>query len=85
MQDARSIINKIKTRDDFIQFLSLLLADLKGQPHYWENNTLESYLEALASWTEDMDGYYINTSQPVPQDVNWKVFADILMAATMYE
>ena len=44
-----------------------------------------NHLEAIESWTDDMEGYYENTNQPIPQNINWKIFADILMAATMYE
>jgi hypothetical protein len=65
--------------------MELLIADLKNNPVYWENRNLESYLEAIADWTEDMEGYYQNTNQPIPNNINWKVFADILIAASMYE
>lgn len=27
-------------------------------------------LESIQSWAEDMDGYYQNTKQEVPQDIN---------------
>lgn len=82
------LINKIetiRTKEDFVGFLELLAQDFRSNPHEWENKSLESYLEAAASWTEDMDGYYRNYNLPVPENVNWKVFADILMAAKMYE
>jgi hypothetical protein len=32
-----------------------------------------------------MEGYYINKNIPIPENVSWKTFADILMGATMYE
>jgi len=32
-----------------------------------------------------MDGYYLNMGQPVPKNIDWKLFANILMAAKMYE
>ena len=69
----------------FISFVELLLSDLKMGSNNWENKTLEQYIEAIASWTKDMDGYYQNNNLPIPQNVNWKVFASILIAATMYE
>ncbi len=76
---------KIESKEDFILFLESHLDNLKNHPNEWENNTLPDYLEALISWTEDMDGYYINNNLPIPKNVNWKVFADILMAAKIYE
>lgn len=78
-------MDTIKTKDDFINFVHSLQDELKAKPTEWENRTLDSYLEAIASWTEDMDNYYVNTGKPVPKDVNWSVFADILKAASMYE
>lgn len=78
-------IQNIRSKEDFIKFIGDLIVDLKTNPNNWENKTLGDYLEALQSWTEDMEGYYINNNLPVPENVSWKIFADILMAATMYE
>jgi len=78
-------IQNIRSKEDFIKFVGDLIVDLKTNPNNWENRNLGDYLEALQSWTEDMEGYYINTNLPVPENVSWKIFADILMAATMYE
>lgn len=58
----------------------------KTNGNNWENKTLDTYLEAIADWTEgDIENYYLNTKQEIPKNINWKVLADILMAATMYE
>ncbi|MEQ9861123.1 hypothetical protein OI450_03590 [Pectobacterium cacticida] len=75
----------ISSKDDLVKLISALAKDFKENPDEWENKDLPSYLEAIASWIEDMDGYYENTNQPIPKDTNWKVFADILMAAKVYE
>ncbi|MEH2922322.1 hypothetical protein ACFFL1_14895 [Samsonia erythrinae] len=75
----------ISSKDDLVKLISALAKDFKENPDEWENKDLSSYLEAVASWIEDMDGYYENTNQPIPKDTNWKVFADILMAAKVYE
>jgi len=75
----------IQTKDDFIGFLQLLVQNIKSHPEEWENKSLDSYLEGIASWTEDMEGYYQNNNLPIPQSVDWKLFANILMAAKMYE
>jgi len=32
-----------------------------------------------------MENYYINTKQEIPKNINWKVLADILYAAKIYE
>jgi len=49
------------------------------------NKTLPEFLEAIVSWTDDMEDYYINNNLPILDNVDWKVFADILLAAKMYE
>jgi hypothetical protein len=78
---------KIKTKDDFVSFVELLLEDLKNSPPEWENNTLESYLDAMGRWTDDMEGYYKNMGiNTIEYDkINWRIFADILLAARVYE
>lgn len=83
--EPAELVNKIKNREDFLVFIEALLKDRIHNASSWENPDMESYLEALGRWVEDMDGYYINTGQEVPKNVDWKVFADILMAAKVYE
>lgn len=77
--------NSIRSREDFVAFIKALVKDLRENPASWENSNLESYLEALGAWVEDMDGYYLNQGKHVPQQPDWKVIADMLMAAKMYE
>lgn len=72
-------------RKSFVDFVTKLGDDLKSNPTSWENQDLGAFLGALASWVEDMDGYYKNTGREIPKDVSWKVFADALMAARVYE
>jgi hypothetical protein len=48
-------------------------------------NSVDSYLEALTGWVEDMDGFYANRSEEMPKDINWDVFAGALSAAAVYE
>lgn len=85
MVDLYTIAKNAKSKDDFVTFLNALLQNLNNNPQEWENTNLSNYLEAMQSWTEDMEGYYINQNLPLPENVHWKVFADILMAARIYE
>ena len=75
----------VNTKAEFVRFLGKLQADLKRNPDGWENPTLDRYLEAMASWVDDSDGYYRNTNQPVPAKISWRFFAEMLAAARMYE
>jgi len=78
-------LHPVKTKEELVKLISGLAKNIKENPDEWENKDLSTYLEAIASWIEDMDGYYENTNQPFPKDTNWSVFADILMAARVYE
>lgn len=78
-------IEKVNSKETFVAFLQLLAQNLKENPQNWENKSLADYLDAAASWTEDMEGYYKNNNLPLPGEVSWKVFADVLMAASRYE
>jgi hypothetical protein len=77
---------KMSTREEFIEILRLLLEDFQKNKATWENQTLEHYLAAMIAWSGSMDNYYLHrkmnldASQP-----NWKVFADLLLAARVYE
>lgn len=74
----------VTDRKSFIKLVKLLKNDF--HPNLWENNNLADYLEAIGSYTEDIQDYYDNTKQPINADVpSWKVFADILIGATIYE
>ena len=74
------------TRKKFIKFIKEFRNDLENNKPEWENQTLESFLEALERYTEDIQGYYdnvnliINTNEP-----SWENFANILKGSSIYE
>lgn len=78
-------IKKIQTREDFISFLQVLRMDYIENVSSWENRDIGAFLRAMASWVEDMDGFYINQGLPIPEKPDWKVFADVLMGGKLYE
>ncbi|GAB3798475.1 hypothetical protein GCM10028819_19620 [Spirosoma humi] len=51
MGDYKGDIDKITSKEDFTRFVGHLLKDLQANPSTWENNTLESYLNGIKSWT----------------------------------
>jgi hypothetical protein len=85
MQKLEEIAQSVSSKGDFIDFIGALINDLKSNPEHWENKSLDAYLGAIQSWTEDMEGYYMNNNIPLPENIPWKVFADILIAAKIYE
>jgi hypothetical protein len=78
-------LKKIKTREDFVYFLHNLRKDYLENIKTWENKDIGAFLGAMASWIEDMDGFYLNQGLPVPERSDWKIFADILMGGKLYE
>lgn len=77
--------SSIRSREDLAAFVKALGSDLRDNPESWGNTNLERFLHALGAWVDDMDGYYLNQGKPVPQQPDWKVVGDMLMAARVYE
>ena len=86
-KDAWNI--EVKDRKSFEEFINLLLVDFnknKDNEDVWENNRLDLFLEAMSAYTADIDGYYKNMEPDQNADVpTWKVFADIMRGAVVYE
>src|SRR6185369_14084029 len=76
----------IKSREDFSFFLLQLHKDFLLNGLKWENNRLESFLEAMIAYTNDLHGFYKHSDSEVDAEVpSWRSFADILLGATLYE
>jgi len=77
---------EVKDRQTFRTFVEILREQFSEDNQNWENATLDSFLVALGRYTDDIQGYYDNTNQNVNADIpSWKVFADILTGAAIYE
>lgn len=83
--ELTELVKNIKNKEDFVIFVRELKKDFENSSSKWENITIDTFLEALARWTEDSDGYYKNTNQPIPQNQDWKAIADMFMGGKMYE
>lgn len=84
--DIYDFAENINTKQDFVEFLSMLKKDYRDSKNEWENDELDSFLEGMFGFAYDLEGYHLNTKQE--KDVNeptWKDFADILLAAKVYE
>jgi len=85
MNGLDASLKLVNDKKSFANFVLKLCADLRENPRLWENQDLGKFLEALGAWIEDMDGYYENMGVEMPRNANWKIFADALMAARVYE
>ncbi len=76
----------IRGRADFVSFLPVLLRNLRDHPEEWTNDSLERFLEGMLGFVEGMDGYYANIGVAVDTETpGWRVVADSLLAARVYE
>jgi hypothetical protein len=83
---ATELAPSVRSRADFIRFLDALHDDFRANGHDWENTDLASFLEALRAYASDIDGYYKNFKIDVdPSIASWRVFAEMLCGARIYE
>lgn len=80
--DVYSKIETIHTKNDLSEFLTYLIST---EPTTWDNSDLTNFLEAMAAFLIDMNGYYQNLDMETPATPTWKDFAQIIFAATSYE
>jgi hypothetical protein len=79
-------VKTISSREDFLFFLQALNHDHSNHQSEWRNNTLEQYLSGLLGFAGDMGGYYKNAGEIVDiEKITWRMAADILLAATVYD
>lgn len=77
---------EVEDRETFLKFLDLLLAEFQQNGKNWENNTLQKFLGAMREYSEDIDGFYKNLHLNIDlETANWRIFADILRGAIVYE
>ncbi len=77
--------DSVQTREDLAEFVRALHQESLTNGSAWENSTLERFLEALAAWISDMDGYFKNQGVPEPNQPDWHLVGQMLFAATIYE
>jgi hypothetical protein len=76
----------VTDRESFIRFLELFHRDFTRNKDSWENDNLERFLEAMNAYAKAIQFVYDNTGQNINADLpSWKVFADILKGASIYE
>ncbi|WP_306320547.1 MULTISPECIES: hypothetical protein [unclassified Streptomyces] len=75
----------VDSREELAAFVRFLRRSQAEEGSAWENADLPSFLEALAAWIDDADGWYRNTGRELPAEGDWRFFARALQAATVYE
>ena len=75
----------IETREDFCQFALLLLENYKKHRKEWENDRLDRFLDGVAAFSGDFEGYVQNTGDVGAAANSWRLLATVLLAAKVYE
>jgi len=76
------LANKAATKEDFLKFLQALIHDFINNKRKWENTELGRYLEAMERFLEDSTDKSLNKIDFTP---SWSLFANIMIAASIYE
>jgi hypothetical protein len=91
--ELHEMADRVDSKETFLEFLWALRADWEASraeegtqrsspsspnARGWENPELGPFLEAMYSWTDDM-------GDRVAPQASWRAFADMLMAAKLYE
>ncbi|MFB7355984.1 DUF7660 family protein [Streptomyces gardneri] len=77
--------DEIRSREELAAVVRSLHQEFLQQGDAWENNTLATFLEALAAWVHDSPGLYQNVGQELPAAGDWTFIARALQAAKHYE
>jgi hypothetical protein len=75
----------VRTREDLVAFLESLSVDFAANRAARTNADLSSFLDATSAWSQDMEAFYENSGESLDSVAPWRVLADILMAARVYE
>lgn len=76
----------VSDRKSFSTFARNLMTEYKTEGENWENNRIDNFIEAISSYAGDIDGYYMNMNFDTSADTpTWRIFAQILKGATVYE
>ncbi len=83
--DEINKMKEIKSKEDFVTFVYSMSQNYYDDPDSWENANLGDFLNALARWTEGMDGFYQNFGLKIPEKIDWQAIANMFAAAEVYE
>jgi hypothetical protein len=76
----------VNSRADFVEFAKALLENFDEHPEEWDNASPKEFLQGLVGFVDNIEGYYQNIGMKLDlENPSWRVFADILLAARVYE
>jgi hypothetical protein len=85
MNDLDRMAESINDRISLVAFLAELARDFRLNEDSWENNDIYAFLEAMSAWLSSADQLYKNLQRPIPVEPSWRFFAEMFLAARLYE
>ncbi|MDR2902902.1 MAG: hypothetical protein LBU77_00095 [Clostridiales bacterium] len=73
-------VHTVTDRNSFINFLSALQNDFVNNPDNWENQKIDTFLDAIQGWLIDYNGSDVDFETP-----DWKTIAAIFYMGKIYE
>jgi hypothetical protein len=71
---------EVRSKEELITLIFELLDD--NDAIEWKNDTAYTFLQAMAAWLEDADGFYKNANLKVDaKEPSWQLLADAMQAA----
>lgn len=84
--EIEQCVKKMKTKEDFCEFLDLLIRDYDLNLDYWQNQDLLSFLTGLRHYATGDGGYFLEAEDCARHgNPDWSTFADMLAAARAFE
>jgi hypothetical protein len=78
-------VDDVRDWTDVAAVVQAMLANLDANPHTWENDTLERFLEAFAALIGSADQLMVNRDEQPPVTPTWALFTELLVGASGYE
>ena len=75
----------VDSREDAVGVVVAMLNDLRKNADAWQNAALDTFLEGLAASLEDLDQVYADRGELLPDQPSWRLFAELLVAASAHE
>jgi hypothetical protein len=78
-------IAQIKSRDDLGEFLVELSEQVSVGDFPIGHTSSVDLISAAGRWTRELDQYFKNMGEPVPEEPEWALVAEIFCAALVYD
>lgn len=85
MKELDKLSCQVKTRADLADFITALARDLEVNRSEWGHDSLSGFLDVLSDTVRTIDRIYQNEGRTLDEETNWRVLADILLAARVRE